>query len=599
MKSTKLTRLAVTATFAVLTIPTLISAEKQANEGHHVKHLHYKLIDLGTFGGPLSFVAGSNGQNDAVNRVLNNEGTVVGWGDTSTLDPFAPNCFEPFPNVGPCFLPLAFQWQKGVLTNLGALPDGDASSTTWISDSGLISGQARNGLMDPLLPGLPEIRAVLWKDGEAIDLGTLGGNESSAFSVNNRGQVVGVAVNAIPDPFSFFATQLRAFLWQDGTMQDLGTLGGPEAWALFVNERGQVAGFSMINAIVNPTTLSPTTDSFLWEDGTMLDLGTLGGTFSSPYSLNNRGQVVGSSNLRGDPGCPNSCYAHPFLWDQGVLKDLGTFGGNFGIAEGINDSREVVGWATKKNDQAVLAFRWKDGVMTNLGTLNGDDCSAAFHINSRGQIVGISFPCAGGPVHGFLWQNGFMTDLNVFAPHGSSLATWGDGIFINDRGGIAGVRVLSDGDLHAFLLVPCGNGEEGCLDAVEGATAVTPNVFAHAAGTPTTSIQRQLTPAGMLAGWRAWYRIPSLGTTMNTDNAVGGPQTMPLSNVGGTAKLTGKCVHMVSLIPLLCAATADTTQCPPGQRAINPVGERCGVEGFEVDDLRRCDSGGKCQASAQ
>ncbi len=71
-----------------------------------------------------------------------------------------------------------------------------------------------------------------------------------------------------------------------------------------------------------------------------------------------------------------------------MLRDLGTLGGSFGIAEGINDSGEVVGWATNENDQASLAFLWKDGVMTNLGTLNGDDCSIAFHINSRGSDRG-------------------------------------------------------------------------------------------------------------------------------------------------------------------------------------------------------------------
>jgi probable HAF family extracellular repeat protein len=444
--------------FALLSLTTSTALRLVAQE-QTTKLYHYELIDIGgTLGGPSSYLAGSNGVNDAVNRVLNNQGTVVGWGDTSTHDPFDPNCFNPFGQD--CFLPVAFKWQKGVLTGLAPLP-GSASTAAWISDTGLIAGQARNGSVDPLLPGIAEIRAILWKDGEVIDLGTLGGNESSAFSVNNRGQVVGVAVNTIPDPFSFFATQLRAFFWQDGAMQDLGTLGGPEAWALFVNENGQVAGFSLTNDTVNPATGYPTQDPFLWEKGTMLDLGTLGGTFGWPYGLNNRGQVVGESDLAGD------LTYHPFLWDRGALIDLGTFGGSFGIAEGINDSGEVVGWATNENNQ-YLAFLWKDGVMTNLGTVNGDDCSLAFHINSKGQIVGISFPCASGPgpdTHGFLWQNGIMTDLSVFAPPGSTLTFWGDGAFINDRGEIAGVRVLPDGDLHAFQLLPCDENHpnvEGC-----------------------------------------------------------------------------------------------------------------------------------------
>ena len=112
--------------------------------------------------------------------------------------------------------------------------------------------------------------------------------------------------------------------------------------------------------------------------------------------------------------------------------------------------------------------------MTNLGTLNGDDCSIAFHINSKGQIVGNSFPCAGGRSHAFLWQNGFMTDLNALLPPGSGLTPWGDGAFINDRGDIAGVRVLPDGDLHAVLLIPCDEehaNDSECEDEGEG-TAV-------------------------------------------------------------------------------------------------------------------------------
>ena len=94
--------LILVATLA-LAVPASVFAERQRQIADSVtdkevpakQHLHYKLIDLGTFGGPSSNLATSNGVTSpgAVNQVLNNSGTVVGWVDTPNLDPFAPNCF--------------------------------------------------------------------------------------------------------------------------------------------------------------------------------------------------------------------------------------------------------------------------------------------------------------------------------------------------------------------------------------------------------------------------------------------------------------------------------------------------------------------------
>jgi len=113
----------------------------------------------------------------------------------------------------------------------------------WIADNGLVAGQSTVNAIDPLTSA-PVSLAVLWKDGAIVNLGTLGGFESAAAAVNRRGDVVGAALNATTDPFAsraryttFFiygyGTEPRAFLWRNGTMQDLGTLGGPDSKSNF------------------------------------------------------------------------------------------------------------------------------------------------------------------------------------------------------------------------------------------------------------------------------------------------------------------------------------------------------------------------------
>jgi probable HAF family extracellular repeat protein len=372
------------------------------------------------------------------------------------------------------------------------------------SDGGAINavgqtvGVSEINEIDPLF-GVKEFRAALWKDGQIINLGTLGGDESAAGAINDRGQVVGFALNAVPDPFSFLdfviagssnGTQTRAFLWQNGAMQDLGTLGGPDAAASFVNQRGQVAGASYTNSTPNPVTGIPTVHPFLWENGTMTDLGTLGGTlafFSIPNmdgGLNNRGQVVGESNLAGD------LTFHAFIWTKpGPMQDLGTLGGGTATANAINDAGEVVGKADFPGSQTHDAFLWKNGVITDLGTQDGDPCSNALGINSSGQIVGGSSDCFTF-LHAFLWEKGGpMIDLNTLIPPDSSL-TLTNAISINDRGEITGMGVppgcsAQDAGLcgHAFLLIPTGKHDS------EIRTAGSQGTPASVTQNPATAIQ--------------------------------------------------------------------------------------------------------------
>ena len=293
--------------------------------------------------------------------------------DLATPPPPIPLCIS---FNSDCYVGYGFKWQNGGASALSPLPgfNGLNSATGfWVSDSGLTVGLSENGI-DPLTGG-PAVEAVLWgTDNSLTDLGTLGGNASSANAVNNRGQVAGEALNTIPDPYTsnfnnFYiggATQVHAFRWtRSRGMQDLGTLGGTDSAAFCINERGQIAGMSFTNTTVNPATGVPTLDPFLWDNGTMLDLGTLGGTSGVAFAINNRGQVVGASNLVGDNG------GHAFLWDrEGGMQDLGTLGGAAGGALTINNAGDIAG-ADSRADGSGGSFLWRHGVMTDLGTVVG------------------------------------------------------------------------------------------------------------------------------------------------------------------------------------------------------------------------------------
>src|SRR6516164_8936877 len=246
MKRTCSISMAAISLLGALPSGCLAAQEVRAGEA---KHHHYKLIDIGTFGGSQSFVnPGSGNEANNYTMVLNSEGSVTGWAESPTPDPYPAFCFAD------CFTVHAFVWKNGAKIDLGALPGGASSAGNWISSNGLIAGLSQNGEIDPLIPGLPEVRATLWAHDRIIDLGNLseGGFESIANAVNSKGQVVGVATNTIPDPNSMVGTgfQTRAFIWQNGVMQDLGTLGsGTNAQAFLINERGQVVGWSYINSV--------------------------------------------------------------------------------------------------------------------------------------------------------------------------------------------------------------------------------------------------------------------------------------------------------------------------------------------------------------
>jgi probable HAF family extracellular repeat protein len=510
-------------------IPLRLAAQRKQDHKHH----HYQVIDMGTFGGPSSFI------NTPQNLVpaLNSSGSAVGASGTtiSTTPTSNPIVCGGQEGLDPEVYH-GFEWRDGVVSDLSSLAGASyCSDAGSINARGEIGGSSENGLVDPVL-GFNETHAVVWKDGGIIDLGTLGGSESLGLSLNNSGQEVGLALNAVPDPFSIFdfalagspnGTQTRAFMWdeENGT-QDLGTLGGPDAWASVINEAGQIAGQSYTNSTPNASTGFPTMDPVLWDEGKLIDLGGLGGVVGFVAALNNRGQVVGGSSIASDPG---ACYnppsfefanpnCHSFLWDQGTLIDLttSTVGATPLSVGGINDEGEIVGGATFPNG-FFDAFVWRNGVATDLGNL-GDAASIGFAINSHGQVVGGTFLLDGSHSRAFFWQSGSTVDLNTLIPAGSSLhLAWAEAI--NERGEIAGTGApagCSDVTLcgHAFVLIPCDEYHpdvEGCdysmVDVGAAATVASsmPVTQRPTAGQSDPGLRCLVNPM-MRGRWMPWQR---------------------------------------------------------------------------------------------
>lgn len=481
---------------AGLALPVWLNAQRA--ESNH-KHPRYKLIEL-TLGGPISYYSFTN-SNGA--RILNNEGVVSSSADTTLADPFAPDfCFNP-----DCLLAHAYRWRNGVMTDLGSLVDGFSSFASSLNDRGWRIGASQTGIFNP--SGFPQLHATLWIGRRIINLGVVrGGSDSIGTSINNAGQAVGISNNGVADPFSPFGVQVRTFLWEEGKLRDIGTLGGPDATPGpgCNNQRpGVIVGSSYTSFTPNETTGIPTQDPFLWENGKMTDLGTLGGSGGIGQCANKRLQVIGMSSLAAHPAAclTGETGCHAYLWQRGTMKDLGTLGGDNSEAIWINDAGEIAGSADLPGNDLHHAVRWKDDQILDLGTVNGDACSRGRAINERGQVVGGSSDCQNF-LHAFLWEEGAgMIDLNTVIPPGSGLQLT-NAVNINDRGEIlaksipAGATPIDDHDLgHVVLLVPCEEDRGDCVNVSAPASGREPAVSAL-----TRTHVRQ--PRSMRDAMRTW-----------------------------------------------------------------------------------------------
>jgi probable HAF family extracellular repeat protein len=491
-------------------LPTRIPAQEKKEDSRH-----FKLIDLGTLGGPHSY-----GSAEGLS-LLNNSGIVASFADLAVPDPNqAYFCFVP-----DCFQAHAAQWKDGVITDLGALPGNNNSLAGSINARGWVTGQSQSSTIDPII-GIPEFRGALWKDGQVIDLGTLeAGTESLGIYVTDGGRVIGFStISTESDPLGFFGFPTHTFIWEKGNKEDIGTLGGSDTFpgaGCSHPPEGFLVGGSSTSTILNPDTGLPTFDPFLRHLGKMIDLGTLGGTFGSAQCVNGRGQVIGQSSLAENPaacsppiilGIPPTPGCHAFFWQEGVMTDLGTLGGGTSEAIWLNESGDVAGSADLSTTGIHHAVLWKKGKQHDLGTVPGDPCSRGRGLNARGQVVGGSSDCTNF-LHAFLWEeDGPMIDLNTLISAGSGFQLT-NAFNINDRGEILakaaplGFTPNDDADLgHLVLLIPCEGDEDGeCKAVEESAGSLAPRISAPILKSSTTAAlpQRPLTPGENGAAWRA------------------------------------------------------------------------------------------------
>nr|MCU0234964.1 hypothetical protein [Thermoanaerobaculales bacterium] len=220
-------------------------------------------------------------------------------------------------------------------------------------------------------------RAFLYSDGEMLELPTLSGREGRGFDLNDAGQVVGISTSDSGFQHAFFYDSDAGFL------ADLGAFPGDAvSYANAVNDARQIAGWSSASGGVSGGM------AFLIDGDTRLPLGTLGGSTSAAFDLDETGRVVGWSTLAGD-----ATY-HGFLWDGGQMTDLGDLDGAPTIASGVHASGYVVGYSTTSATEFVpqRAFLYAQGEMVDLNTLLPEDSAwelvAALGVNGAGQIVG-------------------------------------------------------------------------------------------------------------------------------------------------------------------------------------------------------------------
>jgi probable HAF family extracellular repeat protein len=331
--------------------------------------------------------------------------------------------------------------------------------------------------------------------------------EGSGSGVNNLGDVVGT-----------LSANTHAFLFKNHQVTDLGAIQRPnsylqpgevfQSYGFAVNDSDHVAG-----QLINGSYAGTTFDSFLSINGKMTDIAhgyNDGGFASSVGGINNAGDVIGSYDAAGmtvnPPALPRIATCRAFRYRNGTLYNVGTLGGHYSLASGLNSAGQIVGISTTVDDQwqafvfnnqkfqiiggaqsnyfspwAINDNGWVTGTVTStpttftppnvinapptsgnavlyangtivsLGSLPGFTGSHGLSINNSGTIIG-SLNAANGGTGVFIYSGGTMYNLNTLVDKSWTILSVGH---INDAGQIAATGSWQGSKVTwALLLTP-------------------------------------------------------------------------------------------------------------------------------------------------
>jgi probable HAF family extracellular repeat protein len=364
------------------------------------------------------------------------------------------------------------QYRVSNLDTLGGTSSGGNSinNRTWVA------GYSR-------LPDNQSRHAALWRHRSLLDLGTLGGpNSSVTWNVKNeRRIIVGISQTADPEPLGEFWSSAAfygapnnigyinlGFVWERGQMRGLPNFpGGNNGFATGANNLRQVVGWAE-NDVHDPTCVSPQVLQFrptMWTLGPPDQIHDLplipGDTSGAATAINDNGQIVGISGIC-DQAVGRHTAKHAVLWENGGVTDLGNLGAQWwNTPTAINEDGDTVGFA---GDPAFVegdilhAFIWttEQGIRP-LKPLQGRTPehvdSEAYGINEDRQVVGVSCDANFVDCRAVIWNHSDVPrDLNDFK--GNYSARLESAKDINGEGEITGRAIDANGVRTAYLAVP-------------------------------------------------------------------------------------------------------------------------------------------------